>query len=243
MRTRTNLLIDAAALSVYLLAANPSATGLPVHEWIGLGFAVVGVVHLVLHRDWVVRTTSRFLARIANMSRVNLVADALTAIAAGTVTVSGFAISRTLSGLLGYTASTASAWHLTHTASAASLVLLACLHLALHWRWIVRAVTLHVAGPLFARLDGAPRPAPMARLVAWTVPTLLLAAIMGLAAGGATGRTQDAFASTATATTASTSSSSNGTLTCPRTGCTASTCHATSSGAAGGGQAGGPGGF
>ena len=41
MRTRTNLLIDALALSVYLLAANPAITGIAVHEYVSLGFALV----------------------------------------------------------------------------------------------------------------------------------------------------------------------------------------------------------
>ena len=42
---RSHVLFDVAALVVYLLAANPALTGIPLHEFIGLGaFIVAGVM-------------------------------------------------------------------------------------------------------------------------------------------------------------------------------------------------------
>jgi hypothetical protein len=233
MRTRTNLMIDALLVTAYVIAANPALTGISVHEWVSVGFGLLAITHLIRHREWVARTAARFFARIARMSRVNLAADILAAVAAASVLVSGLAISQTLSALVGLSSAGDSTWRVVHAASATALVASAILHLALHWRWIVRAMRLHVIDPLADALHGAEPPKLGVRAVAWGVPTLLLAGLLSLAVLG-TANVADAGTTTAT-TTSSTSTSTSGTLTCPRTGCTATTCHATSGGSAAGG--------
>jgi hypothetical protein len=234
MKTRTKLAIDAVLLTAYVVAANPRVTGTAAHEWASLGFALAALVHLVLHRDWVARTAARFFARMSDMSRADLIVDVLTAGAVTAVTVSGLMISRTLSGLLGLGTAAAPAWRLVHAASAAAVLVLALAHLALHWKWIVRAAQLHIVAPIREGLRGMTRPALPARIVAWGVPALLLSGLVGMLFLGVTG----ASAADSGAVVA-TSSSSGTTLTCPRTGCTASSCHATSGGAPGRGPAGG----
>jgi hypothetical protein len=235
MKTRTNLLLDSLLLTTYVAAANPRMTGVAAHEWLGLAFAVLGVAHLALHAGWTARIASRIFSRLATMSRVQLVVAALAGIAAVTVTVSGFAISRTVAVAVGLGALSTPAWRIAHSASAAALVLLALLHLALNRRWIARALRLHVYSPIREDLGGGSRPALRARMVAWGVPVLLLAGLLGTVALGATGA-----AAADSGAVVATSSTSGATLTCPATGCTASSCHATSGGSSGGGH--GPGG-
>jgi len=235
MRTRTNLLIDALALSAYLLAANPAVTGIAVHEFVSLGLALLAVVHLVLHRDWVARTVRRFADRIANASRLNLVVAVLTGTALTSVMVSGLAVSQTLAGLLGLAASSGSVWRSLHAVSAAAVLLVGVLHVALHARWIASAVRLHVVAPIARSFAGTAETRPSARAVAWSVPAVLAGGLVALACLSIVGSGTAANAATAAATS---TGSSTGSLTCPRTGCTATTCHATS------GNAGnGPGGF
>ena len=48
---RNRALFDAVVLVVYLVAANPALTGVPVHEFIGLGAFVVMGVHIVASGD------------------------------------------------------------------------------------------------------------------------------------------------------------------------------------------------
>ena len=48
---RNRALFDAVVLVVYLVAANPALTGVPVHEFIGLGAFVVRGVHTVASGD------------------------------------------------------------------------------------------------------------------------------------------------------------------------------------------------
>jgi len=224
MRTRTNLLIDVVALSAYLLAANPAITGIAVHEWVSLGLALVACIHLVVHREWVARTLRRFAGRLANASRLNLVVAGLTGVAAASVIVSGLAVSQTLAALVGLTASADPAWVAVHAASASAVLLLGGLHVALHWRWIVQAVRLHVIVPIGRSLSGVAQSARSAQAVAWGVPAVLASGLIALACLTFVG---SGTAASAAPAAASSSASSSGTLTCPRTGCTAATCHAT----------------
>lgn len=220
MRTRRNLAIDTAVFSAYLLAANPATTGIPVHEWLSIGFLVTGLVHHPLHRDWVARALT---GRLARSSRALLALDAVTAIAAGTVIVSGLAVSRTLSALAHITVTASPTWTALHGASATALAFTAAAHLALHWRWIAAAVRLHVARPVADWFAGAPLQRA-ATAVAVGVPAVLAACLIALAAlGGANTASARGF----DPRTASSTTTTGATLTCPRTGCTASTCHAT----------------
>lgn len=235
MRTRTNLVIDAVLVTAYVAAANPGLTGTSSHEWIALGFALFALVHLVRHRDWVTRMARRLFQRMAARSKVDLAADAVTAIAAASVTVTGLAISRSLAAAVGLAWQAGDGWRTAHLASAWVLLASVVLHAALHWRWIARAFKLHVVDPIDAALQGVPGKGARASAVAWGVPALLVSGMLTLAALGAgnvalaQGTTRIVGATSATVATAdsgaNSTSSSGGTLTCPRTGCTASTCH------------------
>lgn len=44
---RSHVLFDIAVLAVYLLAVNPVLTGIPLHEFVGLGAFVVVAAHVV----------------------------------------------------------------------------------------------------------------------------------------------------------------------------------------------------
>lgn len=44
---RSHVLFDVVVLAVYLLAANPVLTGIPLHEFVGLGAFVVVAAHVV----------------------------------------------------------------------------------------------------------------------------------------------------------------------------------------------------
>ena len=44
---RSHALFDIAVLAVYLLAANPALTGIPLHEFLGLGAFIMVAAHVV----------------------------------------------------------------------------------------------------------------------------------------------------------------------------------------------------
>ena len=48
---RSHVLFDVVVLVVYLLAANPALTGIPLHEFVGLGAFVAIAAHVVVSAD------------------------------------------------------------------------------------------------------------------------------------------------------------------------------------------------
>ena len=75
--TKVNLFLDAAIFVAFLLALDPRLTGIAIHEWLGVAGAAAVVVHLLLHWEWIVGVTRRFLGRTSGAARLNYVVDAL----------------------------------------------------------------------------------------------------------------------------------------------------------------------
>lgn len=144
MKTMRDLLIDAVALVAYLIVANPSVTGLPVHEWLSVGVLVVVLVHFVVHWDWTADAVKRFFARLSAASRMNLVIDAVLFVAFVVCMLSGFMVSRHVLMSFGYVAQGYFVWNPMHSISATTLLAAMLVHLAAHWKWIVMAVRTKV---------------------------------------------------------------------------------------------------
>lgn len=128
--------MDIVALIVYLVAANPSITGISLHEWIGLGTLVVFFVHMALHMEWVVETF-RGVVRGGSRSRVgSMVLAALALVAFCVCVVSGLMVSATVLPAMGFVATGYFFWDPLHAVSAKFLLALLLVHVAIHWRWI-----------------------------------------------------------------------------------------------------------
>ena len=139
-KSKRSLIVDAAALAAYLIAANPALTGVPIHEWVGVGLFVVFLVHVVQHFDWVVETV-RTLIDHPSASRVgHFILDILILVAFMVCTVSGLLVSGTVLQAFGLYADGYFFWDPLHAASAKALLALLVVHIAVHWRWIVRHV-------------------------------------------------------------------------------------------------------
>jgi len=162
MRARTNLLIDAGILAGYLVATNPVTTGTPVHEWLGIGLALVALVHLVVHWEWTVRAARRLLGRLGALPRVNFMLDVALLAAIVTCVVSGLAVSRSALAFVGRTMSDTSVWHSIHSESSTVLLALVGVHLGLHWHWAVSAIRHQIVGPL--RRLGSNHGSPIVRV-------------------------------------------------------------------------------
>jgi hypothetical protein len=60
-RVRLDFWVDGALVVAYTLDYSYGFTGQAIHEWLGVGVGIALLVHLTLHRDWVVRTTRRLI--------------------------------------------------------------------------------------------------------------------------------------------------------------------------------------
>jgi len=140
MTRRARLLLDAAMLLTFLAALAPVATGIALHELLGLALFATAFMHLVLNWDWVMHVAARVFIRIRTTSKVRLASAALLFGSAVTVTLSGLMISEALASAIGVTAVSGGAWSVIHSLSARSAVVLLAIHIGLHGSWIAHTL-------------------------------------------------------------------------------------------------------
>ena len=148
MSARTRLLVDSLLLAAFVAAYYPFKTGLAVHEWLCVIVIIPSLVHLVVNWDWAQRVASRVLGNLRATTRLNFVVDSCLFVAVVSAMVSGFVVSRVIGGLFGFSASPFPIWHRVHSLSADATIVLALVHLGLHWRWVVRVLRTRVLAGL-----------------------------------------------------------------------------------------------
>ena len=136
-RNMWNAVIDFAIFVAFVVATAPRFTGIAVHEWLSLAFAMVIVCHVVIHWQWIVTVGKGFVHKLGAAGRFSFVLNLLLFIAVTLVIYSGVAISRDAMPALGIAIQGTSAWRGLHYSLSNISVVLIGLHLALHWRWIV----------------------------------------------------------------------------------------------------------
>jgi hypothetical protein len=155
---KTNLLLDFGIFAGLLVMAAPGLTGLPVHEWLGAAFAGAILAHLLLHWKWIVEVGLKFFRRLFHQSRLQFVIDSALFIAFIAVMLSGLMISRTVLALIGIASARNSLWNPIHNLSANAVVLLAGLHFATHWSWVVAMTQRHLLSPIAAIFTARKQP-------------------------------------------------------------------------------------
>lgn len=161
-RTKVNLLVDFSIFVAFLFAMEPHATGMAVHEWLGIAFGAAIVTHLLLHWQWIVETTKRIFSKIAAIQRINYILNMLLFVDIVVVSFTGIMISRSALPALGISLSPGFLWRMLHTLSADASLALIGLHAALHWNWIVNAISRYVVKPIAHLFRPAYQPAQQA---------------------------------------------------------------------------------
>ena len=145
--TKTNLWIDIAAFLAFLVAFAPYSTGIPIHEWLGIAVGGVISVHLLLHWEWIVKTTCNFFSKMPIRKRINAILNVLFFMDTVIVIFTGLMISEVALPILGITVAFAPAYLTIHSLAADIAVLLIGLHVGLHWKWFIKAVQRFVISP------------------------------------------------------------------------------------------------
>ena len=151
MSAKTNLFIDTLIFVAFLVAFEPSLTGIAIHEWLSLAFAATLIIHVLLHWDWVIKVGLKFFRKLFHSSRLNFVVDAVLFIALILVMLSGVLISRSILPTLGIQLAESQSWRFLHSWSADITVLMVALHFALHWKWIANTFKRYLIKPLKQR--------------------------------------------------------------------------------------------
>ena len=69
------LALDVAMLVSMAVLIDPRASGIAIHEWLGIIIAPVIVFHLTLNWGWILATTKKLLGRLPTETRLNQVLD------------------------------------------------------------------------------------------------------------------------------------------------------------------------
>ncbi|WP_165055467.1 MULTISPECIES: DUF4405 domain-containing protein [unclassified Adlercreutzia] len=129
---KPKMIFDIAMLAVYLVAANPAVTGIPLHEYLGLGAFLAMVLHITLSAGGL---TGRGHGGRLALNAVLLVSLAVCA-------VSGVMVSGTVLPALGLYETGYFFWDPLHALSAKVLLAALLVHLVLRspvaWAWIRR---------------------------------------------------------------------------------------------------------
>ena len=205
-RNKTNFYLDLALTVLFVIEMEVYFTGLALHELIGLLFAVLLTIHVVLHWKWVVSLTRTFFKKLLHESRLNYVLNVALFVDLLVVTLSGLVIARTLGYAVSLSTEAMSNWLFIHVVSSHLSLILIALHVALHWKWIVTNSKKILFGswsalgstiPRGSVMKGANRFAPL-RLPLWSLTFLLFVIISGSALTNM-GYTENPFESIAAA--------------------------------------------
>jgi hypothetical protein len=141
------ILPDGRGSGYSLFLGVPKSIWVNVHDWAGVAMLAGLLMHFVWHWEWVVRVASRFTRRLPRQARIYSGLDAILGIVFLLVFSSGLISWLALEG--GYRGGRNPAyyapvlgmardgWHSLHLWTGVAMILLALLHLALHWRWIL----------------------------------------------------------------------------------------------------------
>lgn len=135
------LAADAAMLVVYFVVSNPAVTGVPAHEWLGLGVVLALLLHASSRFARVIGARRRSVAgAAAACGSGRLALDALLLAALATCAVSGLMVSGAVLPALGVYATGYYFWDPLHAVSAKLLLALLLVHLVLNWKVVAKAL-------------------------------------------------------------------------------------------------------
>ena len=214
-------IIAAVLFGGFLLALWMDLTGLPVHQWLGLGTGALACYHLAAHGRWVVAVTGRFFGRTSRQARTFYVVDAGLAAGFAAILVTGVAMSTWLDlALVRY-----AAWRYVHVMASLLTLALVVAKIGLHWRWIAGVARRSIfPGMGTPAKPVSEHPAPAAvqvdrrdflRLMGGVGVVALLAGVKALSGGdGAETQASSAAQAPGNANTLASASSGNTTNSC-----------------------------
>jgi cytochrome b len=157
MKTIRNFLIDFVIFAAFLLAAEPHITGDTIHEWLGLGFFVTAMIHLLLHWGWVANSVKKFFKKMPALTRINSIVDFSIFVAFTVITITGVMMSKSVLPTLGISAPRGGSWKQIHSLASDISIYLVATHFALHWTWITGVVRKYVGAPLMRIFQRQPK--------------------------------------------------------------------------------------
>ncbi len=184
---RSKLIVNTVLGVAFVAISAPTATRIPVHEWISLAFIGVLGLHVLFSWSWIVGVSRRLVAALRGQVRLNYLLDAISYLAMVAVMVSGIIISESAFPALGFPHVRDRFWAVIHERSSELLLILIGAHLAMHWDWIVAALRRLFKG-------GLARAVASERRGSWMGPALTLTVVSLAVSAAAVGIGRTSFA-------------------------------------------------
>ena len=132
-------------------------TGFLWHEWLGLAFIPLLIVHIVLAWGWIEKTWRRLRLETHPKARLNFLLNSALALLMIVVVASGLVISEFALPSMGLSPLASRRWMQLHNLSSSYVLVLAGLHLGLNWSWIAGAWRRYGFSVRRKQLDNAAR--------------------------------------------------------------------------------------
>lgn len=134
-RTARNWWIDLVLFAGFILTFFMDLTGLPLHQWIGVGVGGIILVHLLVHQNWIKGIIERFHTS-SSKAKLFLFLDVLLFVGFYLILYTGIIMSTWLNLNL----SNYSGWYNLHVWSSIITLQILLIKVAGHWKWIVNVV-------------------------------------------------------------------------------------------------------
>ena len=134
-RARFLFWLDIILLLAFALLEEPAPTGLPAHEWLGIGLILLIGLHLLVNWRWITNALSR-LATNTRRARVNATLNAALFVSMVFTIFSGLMVSDVALPPFGFQPSTLRVWHQLHSFIGDLTLGIVGLHVAMNWDWI-----------------------------------------------------------------------------------------------------------
>lgn len=139
-----------------ILAAMLDLTGLPIHQWLGLGVGLLAGYHLLAHWTWIRAVSSRLASSASSQARRYYLVDAGLFIGFSLILVTGLAMSTWFDlELAAY-----DSWYHLHVFATIGTLALTVSKVGLHWRWVINVGRKIAGSPARPAERTAPVPAP-----------------------------------------------------------------------------------
>ena len=133
--------LDVVLLFAYVALQEPGgATDFVWHEWVGLAFIPLFVIHIVLSWSWITTTWGRIGGDPAPRARINFLLNVSLFVMMAVVVVTGLVISNYALPFVGMGSHGSQRWEQLHNFTSSLITIVVALHLALNWSWIKRAL-------------------------------------------------------------------------------------------------------
>jgi cytochrome b561 len=133
-------IVDTTMLVAFAALMSPGeVSGFKWHEWIGVAFIPLFVIHVVLSWNWIVGAWRRLRRDAESRTKLNFLLNGTLALMMLVVIASGLVVSAYAVPALGIQSAASRRWEQLHNFTSTLVLVVVGLHVGLNWSWVKNA--------------------------------------------------------------------------------------------------------